>query len=237
MLPCFRFAKYFGSGVIIATAFIHLLAPAFEELGSECLSGAWTDYDWAPAIAMAAVYGIFFAEVAAYRIGTKKLMSLGVNYSMCPFQLVLLRSVPRLTKAQTLITMPRPTLMPTTTATTRPSTSKTALQPKARSSRRPDRAKRSDTPISKPRETTTTSTSSHREPRLPLNSSVLPFSSLVLSCTGRSRLHWPRKLLLTCACSVIIGLTLAVNEDFVTLFIVIIFHRKSTVPHALRGHS
>lgn len=28
----------------IATAFIHLLAPAFEELGSECLTGAWGDY-------------------------------------------------------------------------------------------------------------------------------------------------------------------------------------------------
>jgi hypothetical protein len=76
-----RFAKYFGSGVIIATAFIHLLAPAFEALGSECLSGAWTDYSWAPAIAMAAVYAIFFAEVAAYRIGTKKLANLGVDYS------------------------------------------------------------------------------------------------------------------------------------------------------------
>ena len=79
-LTC-RFAKYFGSGVIIATAFIHLLAPAFEELGSECLSGAWTDYSWAPAIAMAAVYGIFFAEVAAYRVGSKKLAKLGVHYS------------------------------------------------------------------------------------------------------------------------------------------------------------
>jgi zinc transporter 1/2/3 len=81
LLLIHRFAKYFGSGVIIATAFIHLLAPAFEELSSECLSGAWNDYDWAPAIAMAAVYGIFFAEVAAYRIGTKKLAKLGVNYS------------------------------------------------------------------------------------------------------------------------------------------------------------
>lgn len=30
---------------------------------------------------MAAVYAIFFAEVAAYRIGTKKLAKLGVNYS------------------------------------------------------------------------------------------------------------------------------------------------------------
>ncbi|KAF8823554.1 hypothetical protein HHX47_DHR10000072 [Lentinula edodes] len=36
-----RFAKFFGSGVIIATAFIHLLSPALDELGSPCLSEAW----------------------------------------------------------------------------------------------------------------------------------------------------------------------------------------------------
>ncbi|WVQ74081.1 hypothetical protein IAR50_003665 [Cryptococcus sp. DSM 104548] len=77
----FDFAKYFGSGVIIATAFIHLLAPAWDELTSECLSGAWEDYDWAPAICMAAVYFIFFAEVAAYRLGSARLERLGVNYS------------------------------------------------------------------------------------------------------------------------------------------------------------
>lgn len=76
-----RFAKFFGSGVIIATAFIHLLAPAFDELGSECLTGTWTEYDWAPAIAMASVYAIFFAEIAAYRIGTKKLERLGIAYT------------------------------------------------------------------------------------------------------------------------------------------------------------
>lgn len=40
----FEFAKYFGSGVIIATAFIHLLAPAFGNLSSPCLGGAWGDY-------------------------------------------------------------------------------------------------------------------------------------------------------------------------------------------------
>ena len=39
-----RFAKYFGSGVSIATAFIHLLDPAIEALGSPCLTGAWTEY-------------------------------------------------------------------------------------------------------------------------------------------------------------------------------------------------
>ncbi|RSH85381.1 high-affinity Zn(2+) transporter zrt1 [Saitozyma podzolica] len=79
--PVFEFAKFFGSGVIIATAFIHLLSPAWAELTSPCLSGTWTEYDWAPAIAMIAVYGIFFAEVAAYRLGTKRLERLGVAYS------------------------------------------------------------------------------------------------------------------------------------------------------------
>ncbi|EIW65946.1 hypothetical protein TREMEDRAFT_41167 [Tremella mesenterica DSM 1558] len=77
----FEFAKFFGSGVIIATAFIHLLAPAFDELGSECLSGTWTEYDWAPAFAMLAVYCIFFAEVAAYRIGSAKLAKLNIQYN------------------------------------------------------------------------------------------------------------------------------------------------------------
>ena len=31
----YDFAKYFGSGVIIATAFVHLLQPAQEELGQK----------------------------------------------------------------------------------------------------------------------------------------------------------------------------------------------------------
>ncbi|BEJ13593.1 hypothetical protein CspHIS471_0307670 [Cutaneotrichosporon sp. HIS471] len=77
----FDFAKYFGSGVIIATAFIHLLAPAFSALGSDCLSGIWRDYDFAPAFAHIAVFAMFFAEVAAYRIGTKKILKLGMVYS------------------------------------------------------------------------------------------------------------------------------------------------------------
>ncbi|CAE6469655.1 unnamed protein product [Rhizoctonia solani] len=75
----FEGAKYFGSGVIIATAFIHLLAPAVGQLGSECLHGTWEEYPWAPAIAMMAVFFIFFVELAAYRWGTAKLDALGVK--------------------------------------------------------------------------------------------------------------------------------------------------------------
>ncbi|KAL5537145.1 hypothetical protein ACEPAF_968 [Sanghuangporus sanghuang] len=76
----FDFGKYFGSGVIIATAFIHLLDPAIDELGSPCLTGAWTSYPWALALCMLSIFLIFFAELIAFRWGTAKLQKLGITY-------------------------------------------------------------------------------------------------------------------------------------------------------------
>ncbi|KAG9086167.1 high-affinity Zn(2+) transporter zrt1, partial [Ceratobasidium sp. UAMH 11750] len=75
----FEAAKYFGSGVIIATAFIHLLTPAFEQLTSPCLKGVWAEYSWAPALAMISVFLVFFVEMAAFRWGTTKLDALGAK--------------------------------------------------------------------------------------------------------------------------------------------------------------
>ncbi|KAL9016844.1 MAG: hypothetical protein Q9185_005842 [Variospora sp. 1 TL-2023] len=66
----FFIAKYFGSGVIIATAFIHLLAPANEALGNECLTGPITDYPWVEGIALMAVFVLFFTELMAMRYAT-----------------------------------------------------------------------------------------------------------------------------------------------------------------------
>jgi len=77
--PLFEFAKYFGSGVIIATAFIHLLSPAITALSSTCLTGNWTVYPWPLAISMASVFGIFFLELFAFRWGSAKLASIGVK--------------------------------------------------------------------------------------------------------------------------------------------------------------
>ncbi|KAH8116499.1 ZIP zinc/iron transport family [Phellopilus nigrolimitatus] len=76
----FEFAKYFGSGVIIATAFIHLLDPAIDELGSACLTGAWQEYPWALALCMLSIFSIFFVELVAFRWGTAKLARLGISY-------------------------------------------------------------------------------------------------------------------------------------------------------------
>ncbi|KAK4056706.1 hypothetical protein OIO90_002258 [Microbotryomycetes sp. JL221] len=74
----FQFVKYFGSGVIVATGFIHLLAPAWDALTSECLTGAWTEYDWAPAIAMMSVFAIFIVELIAHRAGSAYLRKRGL---------------------------------------------------------------------------------------------------------------------------------------------------------------
>ncbi|EMD65612.1 hypothetical protein GGP41_010483 [Bipolaris sorokiniana] len=65
----FFIAKYFGSGVIIATAFIHLLAPANEALGNECLTGVIAKYPWPEGIALMTIFLMFFLELMTMRYG------------------------------------------------------------------------------------------------------------------------------------------------------------------------
>jgi len=79
-LAVFDFAKYFGSGVIIATAFIHLLDPAIEELSSPCLDPAWLDYPYALAFALISIFVIFVVEIIAFRWGTAKLAKIGMTH-------------------------------------------------------------------------------------------------------------------------------------------------------------
>ncbi|KAG6033579.1 hypothetical protein E4U41_006875, partial [Claviceps citrina] len=64
-LSVYLFARYFGAGVIIATAFVHLLDPAYEAIGpASCvgLSDGWADYAWPPAIAMSAAMLTFLVH-------------------------------------------------------------------------------------------------------------------------------------------------------------------------------
>ncbi|KKA18620.1 GIT1 is required for uptake of glycerophosphoinositol [Rasamsonia emersonii CBS 393.64] len=63
----FFIAKYFGSGVIIATAFIHLLAPAEEALTNPCLTGPITEYSWVEGIILMTVVVMFFVELMVMR--------------------------------------------------------------------------------------------------------------------------------------------------------------------------
>ncbi|OJJ86859.1 high-affinity Zn(2+) transporter ZRT1 [Aspergillus glaucus CBS 516.65] len=64
----YLFARYFGTGVIVATAFIHLLDPAYSSIGpNTCVgsSGHWGDYSWCAAIVLTSVMIIFLMDLAA----------------------------------------------------------------------------------------------------------------------------------------------------------------------------
>ncbi|EGC48661.1 membrane zinc transporter [Histoplasma capsulatum var. duboisii H88] len=68
VLPwAFFVAKYFGSGVIVATAFIHLLAPAHEALTNRCLTGPLTAYPWVEGIMLITIIVLFFTELMVIR--------------------------------------------------------------------------------------------------------------------------------------------------------------------------
>ncbi|KAG7697086.1 hypothetical protein KL930_002464 [Ogataea haglerorum] len=64
---CFFIAKYFGSGVIVATSLIHLLEPASDALGNECLGYPFTAYPLAFGICLITLMVMFFAELMAYK--------------------------------------------------------------------------------------------------------------------------------------------------------------------------
>ncbi|KAE8151657.1 Zinc/iron permease [Aspergillus avenaceus] len=61
-------ARYFGTGVIVATAFIHLLDPAYSSIGpNSCIgaSGHWGDYSWCAAIVLISVVTTFILDLGA----------------------------------------------------------------------------------------------------------------------------------------------------------------------------
>jgi len=69
-LYVYLFARYFGAGVIVATAFIHLLDPAYSEIGPQTcvgMTGGWASYSWPPAIVLTSVMLIFLLDFGAER--------------------------------------------------------------------------------------------------------------------------------------------------------------------------
>ncbi|PWY85017.1 ZIP zinc/iron transport family [Aspergillus heteromorphus CBS 117.55] len=78
-LYVYLFARYFGAGVIIATAFIHLLDPAYSEIGPQScvgMTGTWAIYSWCPAIVLTSLMCIFLLDFGAERY-------VEVKYNVC----------------------------------------------------------------------------------------------------------------------------------------------------------
>lgn len=63
--PFFFGVRHFGTGVLLATAFVHLLPTAFISLGDPCLSNFWTtDYPAMPgAIALVGIFVVSVIEM------------------------------------------------------------------------------------------------------------------------------------------------------------------------------
>ncbi|KAI5361876.1 putative zinc/iron permease [Septoria linicola] len=72
---CLSVCTSFGAGVIVATAFIHLLDPAYEEIGpASCvgMTGGWAEFSWVPALALASEMLVFLMDFGAERYVEKK---------------------------------------------------------------------------------------------------------------------------------------------------------------------
>lgn len=62
----YMIARNFGTGVIIATAFIHLMDPAYSEIGGQScvgMTGNWSLYSWCPCIMLTTVVGTFMVDL------------------------------------------------------------------------------------------------------------------------------------------------------------------------------
>ncbi len=64
-VPKFTFfvCKYVGTGVIIATAWMHLLDPAIDNFSDECVAARVPEYPWALAIGLMTVMTMFLLEL------------------------------------------------------------------------------------------------------------------------------------------------------------------------------
>ncbi|KNZ57295.1 hypothetical protein VP01_2191g2 [Puccinia sorghi] len=166
--------KYFGSGVILATALIHLLAPANEALSSPCLPPGWSLYPFSQGITLSSIFVIFIIEIIAIRVGTSRLAALGLKY--CAHGIG------------------------------QPAQGADVLPPVGGHTH--NNNQQLETSLDKlSDETVTTSTS---VPSAEVGSQLIGAAMLELGVIFHS---------------VVIGLTLAVNQQFTTFFLVIIFHQ------------
>ncbi|CCH43427.1 Zinc-regulated transporter [Wickerhamomyces ciferrii] len=88
-LSFYTFARYFGSGVIISTAFIHLMDPAYLQIGMlSCVGGTgdWGGYPWCAAIILVSVFTIFLVDLFSEVIVEQKYGQ--SNHHVCEKEIV-----------------------------------------------------------------------------------------------------------------------------------------------------
>ncbi|TNY21127.1 ZIP-like iron-zinc transporter [Rhodotorula diobovata] len=76
----FELCKFFGSGVILATGFIHLLEPSVDALGEGntlsaggCIPDSWAAYPYPFALCLASLFATFVSQIVFFRLGTERM--------------------------------------------------------------------------------------------------------------------------------------------------------------------
>ncbi|CAM9019163.1 unnamed protein product [Wickerhamomyces anomalus] len=94
-LYVYLFARHFGTGVIISTAFIHLLDPAYLQIGAGSCVGAhdgWDLFPWVPALIMGSVFLIFLTDVLSDVVVQRKY---GIGKNHIPMNDEVMRAIVR----------------------------------------------------------------------------------------------------------------------------------------------
>lgn len=73
--------RYVGSGVIVSTAFIHLLAEGSKNLSEPCLGSPFTDYPFGALFGLLGVFVMLIFDIIAHRALSKRAHSHNVGYS------------------------------------------------------------------------------------------------------------------------------------------------------------
>lgn len=65
-LYVYLFAKHFGTGVIVSTAFVHLLDPAYLAIGARsCVGSRWIEFPWVPTLVMVSALMLFIVDIVS----------------------------------------------------------------------------------------------------------------------------------------------------------------------------
>lgn len=81
-LYVYLFARHFGTGVIVSTAFVHLMDPAYLQIGPDsCVgsNGNWSIFPWVPALMMTSVFVIFLTDIISDVVVERK-YGIGKNH-------------------------------------------------------------------------------------------------------------------------------------------------------------
>jgi zinc transporter 1/2/3 len=106
-LYVYLFARYFGTGVIIATAFIHLLDPGYASIGpNTCvgMTGNWAGYSWPPAICLTSTMLTFLMDFLAELYVEKKY---GVSLNRQDERMVIVQDAPERQPVPTIGVVPQ----------------------------------------------------------------------------------------------------------------------------------